>query len=406
MSVRIRSGRLLLDAATHAFRALTHIRPALSVHVGQKGARGGKHAGTAVSRTQRLIALGALGVSGSVAIVLLGLLTAFVPGVELAPRDNASFSPAVSAKGAPPRISGWTYRSEISREERGAVSPAARATRGDLIAFTGDGVALLTFAGLRPLRPDTEEGQPLAVTGEAAPAGTALPAHYGEALDAYGRPLRGRPAPALAEATPKACPLPPWENILPRLVQTAQRPIYGGDLFNRAQRYKSLVERFAGRYRINTDLVYAIIHNESNFQPGTISNRRATGLMQLLPSTAGGEVHKFLHGHTSDIDDDELLNPENNLRYGIAYLHLLLNRYFGEVTDPQSREYCAIAAYNLGPNALLNSFSRDRDEAVAIINSLTPEELYNRLSEDLPARETRNFIARVLNSKKEFAEFQ
>jgi membrane-bound lytic murein transglycosylase C len=76
------------------------------------------------------------------------------------------------------------------------------------------------------------------------------------------------------------------------------------------------------------------------------------------------------------------------------------------VTHPESREFCAIAAYNLGPNALLNSFSRDRDEAITAINSLSPQEVYERLAQDLPVRETRNFIARVLNSKKEFENFQ
>ena len=130
------------------------------------------------------------------------------------------------------------------------------------------------------------------------------------------------------------------------------------------------------------------------------------GLMQLLPSTAGGEVHKFLYGRASELGSEELMNPENNLRYGIAYLHLLLTRHFGEVAHPESREFCAIAGYNLGPNALLNTFARDRDEAISIINSLTPQELYERLAEELPVRETRSFVARVINSKKEFTDFQ
>jgi membrane-bound lytic murein transglycosylase C len=100
------------------------------------------------------------------------------------------------------------------------------------------------------------------------------------------------------------------------------------------------------------------------------------------------------------------MSPENNLHYGIAYLHLLLTRYFREVAHPQSRELCAIAGYNLGPNALLNSFARDRDEAIAAINSLSPQELYAHLAQELPVRETRNFIARILSSKKEFVDFQ
>ena len=192
----------------------------------------------------------------------------------------------------------------------------------------------------------------------------------------------------------------------PGSAKTPKRPPDADTLFSRARRYRKLVEQFAERYRIDVDLIYAIIHNESNFQPGIISDKRAIGLMQILPDTAGDEVHRFLYGRPGVLTNEELIKPENKLRYGIVYLHLLLTRHFADVTDPKSREFCAIAAYNLGPNALLNSFARDRNEAVAAINNLTPQELYSRLSVDLPVRETRNFIARVLHSKKEFAEFQ
>ncbi len=58
----------------------------------------------------------------------------------------------------------------------------------------------------------------------------------------------------------------------------------------------------------------------------------------------------FLYGRRGQVSYDELRVPEINIRYGTAYLHILFNRYFQKVTDPVSREYCAIAAYNLGPN--------------------------------------------------------
>jgi len=303
---------------------------------------------------------------------------------------------------------GWFYRDAISREERWALGYAKPHTRGELIAFTEDGVVLLTAAGVRTLEPGTG-GMPFhaQLSSEDQLLFTASPpTQYGEPLDVTGRPLRWMSARKPGEQT-FSCLLTPSEKKKAP-VQLAALPEHireDGRLFSRAQRYKALVERFADHYKIKAELVYAIIHNESNFQPGTISNRQAMGLMQLLPSTAGGEVHQFLHGHPSELNAEELMNPENNLRYGIAYLHLLLTRYFGEVAHPESREFCTIAGYNLGPNALLNTFSRDRDEAIAIINSLSPQELYERLKE-LPVRETRSFIARVLNSKKEFSDFQ
>jgi membrane-bound lytic murein transglycosylase C len=299
---------------------------------------------------------------------------------------------------------GWFYRNAISREERGAVRPAQSGRRGGgLIAFTENGVALLTAAGARTLEPGADEApwQARSSGEELFLFAASLPPQYGEALDDAGRPLRWA-----AVREPGRPQQPSWRKKAPiRLAALPERPRDDGQLFTRAQRYRSLVERFAERYKIKTELIYAIIHNESNFQPGAVSGRKAMGLMQLLPSTAGGEVHKFLHGHIEALDATALMNPENNLRYGIAYLHLLLTRYFGEVTHPESREFCAIAAYNLGPNALLNTFARDRDEAIAAINSLSPQELYEHLAKELPVRETRNFIAKVLHSKKEFTAF-
>lgn len=353
---------------------------------------------------------------------LLTLLTGFVPdGEERQIRRSVDTVPlTLRPQDMPPALpenkeggGGWFYREMISREVRGAVYGTTGAAAGGLLAFTEDGVALLTVAGPRELRPPAIRNsahalQPLAYTDDAALAATALPVSYGEALDAAGRPLRLLAANNPADAAQQLCPLP--RDFIPgpasRFEKIAESPYIAEDLFSRAQRYKNLVEQFAERFRINTELVYAIIHNESNFRPETVSSRQAMGLMQLLPSTAGGEVHKFLHGANGELDDADLIKPETNLRYGIAYLHLLLNRHFGDVTDPASRELCAIAAYNLGPNGLLNTFSRDREEAVTLINRMSPQELYSRLSEDLPVRETRNFLARVINSKKEFVEFQ
>ena len=379
-------------------------------------AMNGKEAAKTVTRTSAL--LGLL-VFLCVSMPLLSLLSGFVPdreGTEIRrtvntktpvqrPVDRAPDNPRTETDG------GWFYRNAISREERGSVRYTKSNTRGELVAFTESGIALLTAAGARTLEPATDDTPLYARPPDedrllfaASP-----PAQYGEALDAAGRPLRWITARVSDTRAALSClsPLPVQKKAPTQFTALpAEQLREGGPLFSRAQRYKALVERFAERYKIKTELIYAIIHNESNFQPGVVSSRRAMGLMQLLPSTAGGEVHKFLHGHTSELDDEVLMNPENNLRYGITYLHLLLTRHFGEVSHPESREFCAIAAYNLGPNALLSTFSRDRDEAIATINSLSPQEVYGRLAEDLPVRETRNFIARVLNSKKEFTDFQ
>ena len=180
----------------------------------------------------------------------------------------------------------------------------------------------------------------------------------------------------------------------------------GGGLFARARRYQQLVENFARRYNLSAELVYAIIHSESDFSPTLVSDKSAMGLMQLLPSTASDEVHRFLYGRPGDVSFDELRVPEINIRYGTAYLHILLTRYFQDVSDPLSREYCAVAAYNMGPNRFLRLYGKTGEEAVARINELSAEQLYEDLTARLPVRETRFYGAKVRRMKGQYAELR
>ena len=64
--------------------------------------------------------------------------------------------------------------------------------------------------------------------------------------------------------------------------------------------YRELVERFAKRYNLSVELVYAIIHSESDFSPTLVSSKSAMGLMQILPGTASDEVHRFFFMGVAD----------------------------------------------------------------------------------------------------------
>lgn len=169
----------------------------------------------------------------------------------------------------------------------------------------------------------------------------------------------------------------------------------------RASRYQESVERYARKYGLDTSLVLAIMQIESGFNPTLISARDAHGLMQVVPATAGDEVHRWL-GRSGIPTASELLNPDNNIRYGTAYLHLLRTRHFEGVRDPQILEYCVIAAYNGGSGAVLRHFGRTREEAVAALNELSPQDVLTRLTESFPARETRAFVRKVLASRRQF----
>ena len=93
----------------------------------------------------------------------------------------------------------------------------------------------------------------------------------------------------------------------------------------------------AQNYDIDPLLVYAVIKAESNFDVNAVSNAGAMGLMQIMPETYEWLASK--EGIT-DVSQEDLLNPEINIKYGCMFLSILLERY------PQLSS--AVAAYNAG----------------------------------------------------------
>lgn len=169
----------------------------------------------------------------------------------------------------------------------------------------------------------------------------------------------------------------------------------------RASRYHDTVERYAGKYNLPVTLVMAIMQTESGFNPNLVSSQQAHGLMQVVPTTAGDEVHRWM-GHKGQPTSSELLNPDNNIRYGVAYLHLLRTRHLQGVKDARSLEYCVIASYNGGSGAVLRLFGPSKEQAFEAINALTSEQVLERLTTAFPARETRLFVNKVLTAREQF----
>lgn len=219
----------------------------------------------------------------------------------------------------------------------------------------------------------------------------------GEPLDFQGMPLRWNGNQKACELTPEARER--TEKLLADLKAVAKLP---PSLKQRAERYRTSVEKYAARYKLTPELVYAMIYTESSFNPSLISERAAHGLMQVVPHTAGGEVHKWF-GQTGLPAPDVLLNPDTNIKYGTAYFYLLQTRHLNAITNPQSREYCAIAAYNIGTGGMLRTFGSSHAEAFAAINALEPEAVLETLRKKLPSRETRGFLNKVLALREKFS---
>lgn len=169
-----------------------------------------------------------------------------------------------------------------------------------------------------------------------------------------------------------------------------------------ADKYRSLVLRFAEQYRISPSLVFAVIRTESNFNPYAVSSAPAYGLMQLVPTSGGREAYRKAKGQDVAPSRDYLFNPANNVELGTAYLNVLMFNQLEAVDHDVSREYCVIAAYNTGPSNVFRTFSRDRTTAVNQINSLQPAGVYDQLRKSLPYQETRQYLEKVTGYRKAF----
>jgi hypothetical protein len=111
------------------------------------------------------------------------------------------------------------------------------------------------------------------------------------------------------------------------------RLLFRPDL-SRILEIEAAIKKYARAHGVAEDLVWAIIRQESDFNPTAVSPKGALGLMQLMPGTAASL------GVTDPFD------VEQNINGGIKYLESCLNRFNGDVG-------LALAAYNAGPDNVI-----------------------------------------------------
>ncbi len=144
--------------------------------------------------------------------------------------------------------------------------------------------------------------------------------------------------------------------------------------------FEETVFYYADKNRIDPYLVAGVINNESHFQAKVKSDRGAVGLMQLMPDTATWIVGEMGIGRLSQ---DELLNPDTNIRLGCWYLSELLHEFDGN-------EVLALAAYNAGRGNVRQWMKENKWDAS--FNS----------TQAIPYRETQVYVERVLADKYKY----
>lgn len=169
----------------------------------------------------------------------------------------------------------------------------------------------------------------------------------------------------------------------------------------RAKKFLPLVTEASNRYFIDERLILAIMEVESAFNPYAVSRTDALGLMQVQQHTAGRDIFK-LRGKSGEPSRKFLLDPRNNVDMGTAYLSLLKTKYLAGINNPISLRYAMITSYNGGAGSVLRTFSNDRNQAINMINSMTPQQVYRKLVTSHVSQESRNYlikVSRILDNK-------
>ena len=115
-------------------------------------------------------------------------------------------------------------------------------------------------------------------------------------------------------------------------------------------RFDSMIARQAAIYRVDPDLVWSIIYEETYFSPWKKGQDGEIGLMQVTPAVgrewATETGMRELERQMAADPESLLRDPERNVQIGCWYLEKIWEQF----QDAQDVEARMIAAYNAGPS--------------------------------------------------------
>jgi len=193
--------------------------------------------------------------------------------------------------------------------------------------------------------------------------------NYGTALvDGQGRKGRMTDREKLAAAQ-WACD----EQIWDRCINTSERTALSEMNHRYPTPFKDEVLARSKDINIDPAYVYGLIRQESRFILDARSSVGASGLMQIMPSTAKWTAKKI---GLKNFHTEQLHQRETNIAIGTAYLKLVLDNFQGSLP-------LAAAAYNAGP-----SRSRKWRNGPVLEGAIW--------AECVPFTETRDYVKKVL----------
>jgi soluble lytic murein transglycosylase len=137
--------------------------------------------------------------------------------------------------------------------------------------------------------------------------------------------------------------------------------------------YADLVQQESRTYGIDPRLLYALMRQESLFNPHATSWVGARGLAQVMPATGEGIARQI---DMADFATDDLYRPYVSIRFGAYYIAQQITTMEGSIVG-------GLAAYNGGPG---NAWRWAGGSTVADMDVFT---------EHIDYHETRNYVRRV-----------
>ncbi len=163
------------------------------------------------------------------------------------------------------------------------------------------------------------------------------------------------------------------EAIAEKYIQNHDRAPLGFWQLSYPRPYSDTVASAAAEFNVDPLLIWAVMREESRFDPEALSSAGARGLMQITPTTQTFIAEQL----GQDISPGDAFRPQQNIRMGAWYLHFLA-AYFKGDND------LAIMAYN-GGAVSVESWQKDpmvsnRDDLLRWIGFGETREYLERVS--------------------------